>query len=666
MFFHFFSISKIQMTVSILGMIMVLMLSDVAIAQENIAAYPLLPLDYTSIRVFDNQGRFVGRILSEKRYWVGIGQIPEFLQKALIAIEDSRFYEHGGIDVRGITRALVKDVMKGRMAEGGSTITQQLIKNRYLSGAKTIERKVREGILAMEYEKKYTKKQILEMYFNEIYFGNGAWGIAQAARLYFDKTPHELNEAECILLAATPKAPNRYNPAGPPEMVKQRRNLIVKRMLDLKMITPRKGKKLRTSRVAVFRSAEAASYLAHVRYKLLESYGSGIIEQGGLDVITAMDLNLQRAAEKILNERVRRISPELQGALLAMDPNTGDVLASVGGVDFSQNPYDRAFFAKRQPGSSIKPLIYAAALEKGYTVGMIWNDSPASYDQGNKQMWSPQNYEKKLYGDMSLRQALAHSNNVIAVKVLDSIGIPYFTDFASRLGLSFRVPGDLSIALGSNEVTLHDIVSAYTPFANGGMRPQTRTILRIYDRNHRSWTEIPPTLIPVLSPSTAFITTQMLKDVLTYGTAKSLKDFSMKRRVAGKTGTTDDYRDAWFIGYSPQIVTGVWVGYDKPRSVGPGFTGGAVCAPIWGNFMNRALDGKPVIDFAQPDTVISVLIDPTINELATSLCPSKREEFYTKGTEPMKACEKHGGGAIEVPVSEPGIQEFKQQELQNH
>lgn len=643
-------------TILILAVFCTLFFASAAFAQGNIATYPLLPAGYSSIRVFDRQGRFVGRILPAKRYWVGINQIPDFLQKALIAVEDARFYEHGGIDMRGIARALVKDVMKRRMAEGGSTITQQLIKNKYSMNEKTIQRKVKEGMLAMEYEKKYTKKQILEMYFNEIYFGNGAWGIAQAARFYFDKNPQELNEIECVLLAATPKAPNRYNPAGNPADVVQRKNLILNRMAELKMISARQEKRLRSRRYAVIKAGQAPYYLAHVRYKLMEQYGAGIVEQGGLDVITGMDLPMQLLAEKALEEGVRRISPQLQGALLALDPHTGDVLAAVGGIDFIQNPYDRAFFARRQPGSAIKPLIYTAALEHGYTASDIFNDDPVVYNQGGNEQWTPHNYEKKRYGELSLRQALAHSNNVIAVKLLDAIGVPNFVDFANRLGLPLRQSNDLSLALGAEEVTLHDLVSAYTPLANGGLHPHSRTIIRTYDRRSQALKETPLTNTAVLSPAAAFVTTQMLKDVLTYGTAKSLKSFALKRPAAGKTGTTDDYRDAWFIGYTPQIITGVWIGHDKPRPGGPGFTGGAVCAPIWKRFMTGALTGKPAVDFPQPDTVVSVLIDPTTKQVAKPECPVKQQEFYIKDTEPTQPCEKHGQVNPE-PAATPPIQQ---------
>jgi 1A family penicillin-binding protein len=631
----------------ILPLCLLLSLSAVpsAHALEKIATYPPLPAGYSSIRVFDNHGQFVGRILPSQRYWVTIDRIPVFLRKALVAVEDSRFYEHNGIDVRGIARALVKDVVKGRLAEGGSTITQQLVKNKLLSGEKTLDRKVKEGLLAIEFEKKYTKDQILEMYFNTINFGNGAWGIAQAARLYFDKNPEELTDAECSLLAGVPKAPGRYNPLGEPAKVNLRRSVVLKRMLDVHYISEQQRRELVAHPAAVIRGGQAPSYLDHIRAKLIERYGARIVEQGGLDVISAMDLNLQKAAEQSLRDGVKKISPKLQGALLCMDVSNGDVLAAVGGVDAALNSYNRAFAARRQPGSSIKPFIYATALENGYTASTLMNDTPVSYNAGNGQSWTPHNYERTLFGELSLREALAHSNNVIAVKLLDAVGIPKFTELAAKMGLPLH-GRDLSLALGSEEVSLNELVSAYSPFANGGLRSEPRTLVRIYDRNRRAWTEFPPVVTPVLAPGTAFVASQMLKDVLVYGTAKGLKKFSQQRPMAGKTGTTDDYRDAWFVGYTPQLVTGVWVGYDKPKPGGRGFTGGAVSAPIWGRFMKTALAGRPAVDFAKPDTVVQALIDPTTGQLATPTCPTKREEFYIAGTEPTRYCSKHGGDLL--------------------
>ncbi len=652
MVFFFFKACKKWFLLAFLGFFLASGLAFPAEGAEKLAAYPALPSNYSSIKIFDSKGQFVGRILPRERYWVSIDRINPFLLKAVVAIEDSRFYDHPGIDIRGIARALVKDVAKGKLAEGGSTITQQLIKNKYLSGQKTLDRKIKEGLLAMEYERKYSKNQILEMYLNEIYYGNGAWGIAQAARIYFDKSPRDLTEAECALLAGVPKAPNRYNPFGSSSVVRNRRNLVLSRMAELEMISPQKKQKLTAAAVSPIKKGEAPYYVDAIRNKLVERYGAEIIERGGLEVISAMDLALQRRAEQVLREGVRKISPTLQGALLCLDPNTGDVLAVAGGVDFSASAYNRAFYAKRQPGSAIKPFIYAAALEKRYTASSIWNDAPVTYTWGTNESWTPQNYGNERYGEISLRQALAHSDNVIAVRLLDTIGVSYFIDFAGKLGLPLRAH-NLSLALGTEEVTLTDLVEAYTPLANGGSRSEARTILRIYDRYHNAWTENPSVVTPVLSPATAFVTTSMMKDVLTYGTAKTLKKFSLERPSAGKTGTTDNYQDAWFIGYTPQVITGIWIGHDKPVSGGKGFTGGSVCAPIWERFMRSALAAKPVLDFPKPETVVSVSIDPATGRLATPDCPEKKEEFYLAGTEPTEPCPQHGGGTLPSPAPTP-------------
>jgi len=624
-------------------------------AQDLFAAYQPLPARFSSIKVFDNQRRFVGRLLPDKRYWVTIDRIPVFLQKAVVAVEDSRFYEHNGIDLRGIARAVVKDVVKGRLAEGGSTITQQLIKNKYLSNEKTIDRKVNEGLMAIEFEKKYSKQQILEMYLNEIYYGNGAWGIAQAARLYFDKNPEDLTEAECSLLAGVPKNPGRYNPLGKPADVGRRRAIVLKRMVDLGMISPGYRNKLYTQPAAALQQNRAPYYLAHIRSKLIERYGAGIIDYGGLEVTAALDIHLQKQAEQTLREGVSRISPQLQGALVSIDPVTGDLLAAVGGVDYAKGPYNRALYAKRQPGSAIKPLIYATALEQGISAASRWNDTPVAYQQGNGETWKPANYDGKTHGELSLRQALATSNNVIAVKLLEAVGIPAFADLSDRLGLPLHTRNDLSLALGTEEVTLHDLALAYAPLANSGLRVEPRSIIRIYDSYRRTWTENPPLATPALSPAAAFITTQLLKDVLTYGTARSLKKFSQQRPSAGKTGTTSEYRDAWFIGYTPQLVTGIWVGYDQPRPGGKGFTGGAIAAPIWERFMLSALAGKPAVDFPLPETVVAVSIDPATGYPATPDCPNKRDEFYLIGTEPGEYCPKHGGGIRQPSTPLPSL-----------
>ena len=621
-------------------------------ASSSFATYPTLPTGVSSVTVLDSQGRYVGRIPPQNRYWIPINRIPGFLQQALLAVEDSRFYEHSGLDYRSIARAAVKDVLKGRMAEGGSTITQQLIKNKYLSSARTLDRKIEEAQLALDFEKRYTKPQILEMYFNEIYYGNGAQGLVQAARLYFDKSPEDLTEGECILLAGVPKNPSRYNPFGKPVDVAGRRDIVLKRMEDLHLITPQKKLDLQAHGAATRPLGQAPQYLAQIRAQLVSRLGTEAVEQGGMEVIAALDLDLQHQAERTLREGVKRLAPGLQGALVCVDPSTGDVLAAVGDMEGVPNAINRAFISRRQPGSAIKPLIYAAALEKGLSAASLWSDDAVAYDAGKGQTWTPQNYGREQFGELSLRQALAHSANIITVKVLEAVGVPDFVDLAGRAGLTLHVQNGLSLALGTDEVTLKDLVQAYTPLATGGTKAEARTILRIYDRKRQVWIDNPPILSPVLTPAAAYITTQMLKDVLTYGTAKSLRGFSQTHPSAGKTGTTDNYVDAWFVGYTPNLITGLWIGYDQPKSGGRGFTGGAVAAPIWERFMTKALASRPNLDFPMPESVSKLSIDPTTGFLARESCPQKLDEFFIAGHEPTEPCPQHGV-VPEVPPEPP-------------
>ncbi len=622
-------------------------------AQDDFATYPPLPSALASTYVRDSRGRYIGRLLPQKRYWVTLDHIPAFLQQAVLAVEDARFYEHNGIDLQGIARALMKNVSKGEMVQGGSTITQQLIKNKFLNSERTLDRKLKEASLAMEFEKKYSKRQILEMYFNEIYFGHGAWGLAQAARLYFDKTPAELTETECLLLAGVPKNPGRYNPFGKPADVLGRRAVVLARMADLKLLTPERKQTLQAQPNPARPLGQAPQYLAQIRSHLAGKLGAEATELGGFDVTASLDLDLQRQAEQALKDGARRLSPDLQGALVCMDPLTGDVLAAVGDVEGATGGLNRAFVSRRQPGSSIKPFIYAAALEQCLTAGSRWNDAPVAYDRGNGHPWKPLNYGQEQFGDLSLRQALAYSNNIITVKVLDHIGLTPFLDLTARVGLPQNPQNGLSLALGTDEVTLGSLVQAYTPFAAAGQRAEARTILRIYDRTRRTWTEIPPVLTPELSPEVAFITTQMLKDVLTYGTAKGLRRFSETHPCAGKTGTTDNYMDAWFVGYTPSLVTGVWLGHDQPRSEGKGFTGGAAAAPIWGAFMAKALASRPGGDFVQPEGLLTLAIDPETGSPARSGCPKVQDEFYVAGTEPAEPCPLHGGEPLQPPPALP-------------
>jgi 1A family penicillin-binding protein len=621
-------------------------------AQEAIAAYPLAPTGVAPITVVDRNGKYVGRILPQKRYWVPLERIPGFLQQALLAVEDARFYEHGGIDLRGIARAVVKDVLKGRLAEGGSTITQQLIKNKFLSSEVSIDRKVKEAKMAMEFEKKYSKRQILEMYFNEIYYGNGAYGLAQAARLYFNKSAEDLNESECVMLAGVPKNPGRYNPQGKPADLAARREVVLKRLAELNIRTSAQIQAIRARPAAVQGASQAPAYLNRIRDELVRQYGPEVVEHGGLDVVAAMDLGLQKQAERALVDGVHRLTPGLQGALVAMDPATGDVLAAVGGVDGGAAGLNRAFNSRRQTGSSIKPIIYAAALEQGITAASLWSDAAVAYTGANGRPWKPRNYGREVFGEQNLHQALAHSNNVITVKLLEQVGVPRLVAFGEKLGLNLPAQNGLSLALGTADVSLDDLVQAYTPLAAGGVLARERTILKVHERRTGNWIDRGANLVPALDPGAAFIATRMLGDVMTYGTAKSLRRFHAAHPSAGKTGTTDDFVDAWFVGYTPNLVTGVWVGFDQPRPVGGGFTGGAAAAPIWERFMTRAVATRPAQDFVKPDNVVAAVIDPSTGQLATPTCPERYEEYFLAGTEPRDGCLKHGGTPA-APLPEP-------------
>jgi 1A family penicillin-binding protein len=620
-------------------------------AQDPIASYPPMPAGVTPITVLDRQGRYVGRIMPQKRYWVPLERIPTFLQKALVAVEDARFYDHGAIDLRGIARALVKDAIKGRVVEGGSTITQQLIKNRYLSAEVSLDRKVKEARMAMDFEKQYSKQQILEMYFNEIYYGNGVTGLVQASMFYFNKPPEALTPGECAMLAGVPKNPGRYNPLGKPADVAGRRDVVLQRMVELHVITPAQRQEIWAQHAAVQGPTRAPHYLARIRAQLEARFGPDVVEQGGLEVTSAMDLNLQKQAEQVLGSGVKQINPGLQGALVCLDPATGDVLAAVGGADATATGSNRAFSSRRQPGSAIKPLIYASALEQGITAASVWSDTPVAYDRGGGAVWKPQNYGHEHFGSLSLHQALAHSDNVITVKLLERVGVPAFVGFAARMGLDLKPQNGLSLALGTDDVTLNDLVQAYTPLANGGNLAQSRTILRIYDRRRGTWTENGPAVAPVLSPGAAYITTRMMGDVMTYGTAKNLRKFAAERPSAGKTGTTDSEVDAWFVGYTPQLITGVWVGYDRPRP-GHGFTGGTIAAPIWERFMRRALAGKPAVAFPQPDSVLSVAVDPATGQAAAPGATPAVYEYFLAGTEPGAAKPQ---AAPDAPGSVPAV-----------
>ncbi len=611
---------------------------------------------FSGVKIYDAKERLITRLLPNHREMVRIEQIPINLQNALVAVEDHRFYSHHGVDVLGVGRALIKNIIKGKVVEGGSTITQQLVKNLLLSNEKTVSRKLKEGMLAIEFEQKYSKKQILEMYFNYVYFGNGAWGVQQAARLYFDKNVSELSLPECAVLAGIPKSPNNFNPFIDRVSAKKRRSLVLAKMVEHGYLEEREAAIANATPPVAAEEPQRTYFTEYIKEKLINRFGENVIREGGYKVYTTLDLDLQRLAEQVLAGGLGRMeggnrksgrSESIQGAFLAIDPHNGHIKAVIGGRDFKTSPYNRAFYARRQPGSSFKPFIFAAALEKGFPVSSIWDDKPPSYNLDKDRVWKPRNFDDKYFGYQSLRNALAHSNNVITIKLLEAIGTEPVQDMAQRLGVKSQLEPNLSLALGTSEVSLQELVYAYAAFANSGELASPISILGIADRRGNLVFEDVPVVSPAISREVAYLITDLLMGTVEYGTGKNVRRYGFKKACAGKTGTTDDYNDAWFIGYTPEIVAGFWLGYDHPRSIGQALTGGAVCAPMWAEFMGKAERYLSLTPFVMPETLIMQKIDPSTGLLAADACPEKKTELFIPGTEPTVYCTKHGVTPVE-------------------
>ena len=707
-------------------------------------------------RVHAADGSLLAEYARERRLYIPVQAVPKLVINAFVAAEDKNFYEHGGIDFSGIARAAVLYIQQygsGRRPQGASTITQQVAKNFLLTNELSFSRKIKEALLAMKIERAFSKERILELYLNEIYLGMGAYGVAAASLLYFDKSVHELSVAEAAYLAALPKAPNNYHPFRQRERALERRNYVIDRMAEDHYISAQeadKGKKeplkitLRPTGAHIF----AAEYFAEeVRRYIYDNFTEKKLYEGGLSVRTTLDPKMQVLARKVLVDgfvnfdeqqgyrgaiqkldpagdwgikladvkelsdigwrlaivleadyasariglqpgrepggvlskrretgtialegakwakptsgptrgkaptkvsqvlaagdvvyveplagkdgqfRLRQV-PEVSGAIVAMDPQTGRVLAMAGGFSYDQSQFNRATQALRQPGSSFKPFVYAAALDNGYTPSTVVLDAPIEIDTGTG-IWAPENYTKKYYGPSTLRFGIEQSRNVMTVRLAQDVGMPLIGEYARRFGVYDSLPPYLSFALGAGETTLLRMVGAYAMFDNGGRKIQPTLIDRIQDRyghtiyKHDSrecrsceaekWeNQNEPTLIDkrerVLDPMTSYQITSMMEGVVQRGTATVVKEVG--KPIAGKTGTTNDEKDAWFIGFSPDLVVGVYLGYDKPRHLGRGATGGVLAAPIVRDFMKVALADKPAVPFRVPPGIKLIRVDP--------------------------------------------------------
>jgi penicillin-binding protein 1A len=508
------------------------------------------------------------------------------------------------------------------VVQGGSTITQQVTKSLLLTPEKSYARKIKEAILAYRIEKSLSKTDILSIYLNQIYLGQRSYGVEAAAQTYFNKSAADLNLAESALLAGLPKAPSAYSPIRHPDRAKRRQQYVLERMAESGYITRDEAQAALDYPLKIApaenKNITVAPYIAEqVRQYLQTAYGNAPLYGEGLKVYTSVNLLMQGAAQRAVEaglkafekrQGVKKGEPRVQGALVAMEPRTGYVKALVGGLRFLENQFNRATQARRQPGSAFKPIVYAAALDKAYTTSSIIIDAPIVFPSRGKQpFWEPRNFDREFEGPVTFRHALSHSRNVITVKILQDIGVGYAIKYARRLGISSPLEPNLTLALGSSGVSLLELTRAYTVFANQGMLVEPLFITKIVDRHGNVLEENKPRLSQVISAETAYLMTSLLQSVVEEGTGRGVR--ALNRPCAAKTGTTSDMRDAWFIGYTPDLITGTWVGYDIEKPLGKRETGAVAASPIWLRFMQEVLEGTEIQVFPVPDGIIFRQID---------------------------------------------------------
>jgi penicillin-binding protein 1A len=598
-------------------------------------------------RIYSADEVLLAEFFLEKREPVPIKIIPDNLKKALIVTEDRSFYQHSGIDLKGILRAIYRDIKAGKFIEGASTITQQLSKTLFLEPRKTLLRKAKEAFLSFQIERRYTKDEILEFYLNQVYFGSGAYGVASAARIFFGKPVSDLDLPECALLAGLPKSPSRYSPLIDKDLAFKRRNIVLKQMMDTGLITQPVFNIAKEAPLNLAKQNEtgvkAPYFIEFIKYFLENTIGSSRLYKGGLTVHTTLDYKLQKAAElavekglSALEHRMKQQflkNPDPQGALISLDVPSGGILAMVGGRSFSKTPFNRATIARRQPGSAFKPFVYAYAIEQGFSQNKIILDAPVAFKIGNRtKEWQPKNFSDDYKGEITLRTALALSKNIPAVRLMEMLGPSSVAGFAHTLGIESPLYPNLSLSLGTSGVKLINLTAAYSVFPNNGKLIVPYGVMEVIDGNGRLVWRVRPQIKAVISRESAAVVTDMLRSVIQEGTGEKAK--VIQSPVAGKTGTTDEFKDALFIGFSPSITTGVWVGQDTYTTIGKGETGARAALPIWIEFMQRALLDRQIQYFDIPDDVVQVRIDPLTGLLAADDAPNAVRALFKKGTEP--------------------------------
>ncbi|MFW5998180.1 MAG: penicillin-binding protein 1A [Bacillota bacterium] len=647
--------------------------------------------------MYNDEGEVITKLFTENRIYVPINRIPDDLKNAIIAIEDTNFYVHHGIDLWGISRAIITNLMRGRFAQGGSTITQQLARNALLSLKKTFYRKIQEAYLALQFERLYTKREILEMYLNEILLGHSAYGVEAAAQQYFDKHVWELDLGESALIAGLPQAPNRYSPINNIEQAKRRRNIVLNRMEKLGYITSEEAEKAKEQEIELNTSNPngtntAPYFVSHVREELKRILinlfgedGPQMIYNGGLKVHTTLDVDIQQKAEDSVEEaliqepegkyyteenfipRVKKSGEkgELQPqvSLVTIDPKTGAIKSMIGGR--GNDKYNRATQAERQPGSAFKPFVYTTALKQGYSAGSIINDMPVVLEDGSNNSYIPRNFQHNYRGFVTFREALKESINIAAVKVLRDVGINEVINTAETMGISTLQEEDgrethFSLALGglTSGVTPLEMAASYSVLANEGIKIKPYTIKKVMDKRGNVIYEANPQKQVVLPKDTSYLITDMLQTVVKEGTGKNA---NIDRPVAGKTGTTNNHTNAWFVGYTPDLVTSVWIGedgsssmhydqkdengdylYPEPGSNGYRVISSGEAATLWGNYMEKVTADIPTTDFNKPKNIVTEEIDPVTGLLPNEYTPETKKEIFREDNTPQKKDSLHG------------------------
>ncbi len=628
--------------------------------------------------IYDRNGVVLQKFHYENRILVPYNKIPPYVIQALIATEDDKFYQHWGVEWRGVMRALFRNVFFGFGSGGGSTITQQLARMLFLNREISMERKFKEALTALKIERTYSKDEILEMYLNLYYFGNSAYGIETAARNYFNKNTEALTIEEGALLVAIVNAPSRYSPIDHPDRALQRRNYVLGRMESEGYISKDMADSLRNIPIKLDLSQNAtgaAPYFTEmVRQYLTDKYGDEQFYKGGLNVYTTLDSRLQKIAEHSLKiqldsiqtriERTKWLgNPEysvvvydslkhkkayqfkqIQGAFVGIDNETGDILTLIGGKDFGKYKFNRAVQAKRQPGSAFKPFVYTEAMAQGYHPCDIFYDTPIVLTIPGSTEWSPQNFDNEFQGAMSLRTGLARSRNLIAIKLLQMVGAKPVIEIAHKMGIRSTLTPNPSLAIGTSEVTVLELVSAYSCFPNGGIHVEPRFITKVVDRYGNLLEENSSSTRQVaIPPAVDYMTVSMMQSVMddSGATGAGARSRGFYRPAGGKTGTSDNFCDAWFVGYTAQVTAGCWIGFDDKTSLGHNQTGSMNALPIWTDFMTAAVDSLPIENFVEPPGIVHDTVCVESGKLATPFCPRTRDEIFLGDFTIKEKCPLH-------------------------